>query len=68
MKRAVLYLRVSTLDPTTTNQERELRQAAGRVFLQLSCEVFLYAEQGRIIVGVVIPLLALSAEHSVCRS
>ena len=25
MKRAVLYLRVSTLDQTTANQERELR-------------------------------------------
>src|SRR3954453_7568592 len=30
MKRAVLYLRVSTLDQTTANQERELRQAAER--------------------------------------
>ena len=29
MKRAVLYLRVSTLDQTTTN-ERELRQVAER--------------------------------------
>jgi DNA invertase Pin-like site-specific DNA recombinase len=28
MKRAVLYLRVSTLDQTTANQERELRQVA----------------------------------------
>ena len=26
MERAVLYLRVSTLDQTTANQERELRQ------------------------------------------
>ena len=26
MKRAVLYLRVSTLDQTTANQERELRE------------------------------------------
>jgi DNA invertase Pin-like site-specific DNA recombinase len=31
MKRAVLYLRVSTLDQTTTNQERELREVAERV-------------------------------------
>jgi len=31
MKRAVLYLRVSTLDQTTANQERELREIAGRV-------------------------------------
>jgi DNA invertase Pin-like site-specific DNA recombinase len=30
MKRAVLYLRVSTLDQTTANQERELRKVAGR--------------------------------------
>jgi DNA invertase Pin-like site-specific DNA recombinase len=30
MKRAALYLRVSTLDQTTANQERELRQAAER--------------------------------------
>ena len=28
MKRAVLYLRVSTIDQTTANQERELRQVA----------------------------------------
>ena len=28
MKRAVLYLRVSTLDQTVANQERELRQVA----------------------------------------
>ena len=26
MKRAAVYLRVSTLDQTTANQERELRQ------------------------------------------
>jgi DNA invertase Pin-like site-specific DNA recombinase len=30
MKRAVLYLRVSTLDQTTANQERELREIAVR--------------------------------------
>jgi DNA invertase Pin-like site-specific DNA recombinase len=30
MKRAVLYLRVSTTEQTTANQERELRQAAER--------------------------------------
>ena len=29
MKRAVLYLRVSTIDQTTANQERELREIAG---------------------------------------
>jgi DNA invertase Pin-like site-specific DNA recombinase len=31
MRRAVLYLRVSTVDQTTANQERELRQIAGRM-------------------------------------
>src|SRR5215471_16861628 len=31
MRRAVLYLRVSTLDQTTANQERELREIAGRM-------------------------------------
>ena len=30
MKRAVLYLRVSTIDQTTANQERELREVADR--------------------------------------
>ena len=35
MKRAVLYLRVSTIDQTTANQERELRQIADR----MGCEV-----------------------------
>src|SRR5262249_18697969 len=30
VKRAVLYLRVSTLDQTTANRERELREIAGR--------------------------------------
>ena len=36
MKRAVLYLRVSTVDQTTANQERELRQIAERVGYELS--------------------------------
>jgi DNA invertase Pin-like site-specific DNA recombinase len=36
MKRAVLYLRVSTLDQTTANQERELRQAAERAGWQVT--------------------------------
>ena len=31
MKRAVLYLRVSTIDQTTANQERELSEVAGRI-------------------------------------
>src|SRR5262245_1430418 len=35
MKRSVLYLRVSTIDQTTANQERELRQIAGR----MGCEI-----------------------------
>jgi DNA invertase Pin-like site-specific DNA recombinase len=35
MKRAVLYLRVSTVDQTTANQERELRETAGR----MGCEI-----------------------------
>jgi DNA invertase Pin-like site-specific DNA recombinase len=35
MKRAVLYLRVSTQDQTTANQERELREIAGR----MDCEI-----------------------------
>jgi DNA invertase Pin-like site-specific DNA recombinase len=35
MKRAVLYLRVSTIDQTTANQERELRVIAGR----MGCEI-----------------------------
>ena len=35
MNRAVLYLRVSTRDQTTANQERELRAIAGR----MGCDV-----------------------------
>jgi DNA invertase Pin-like site-specific DNA recombinase len=35
MKRAALYLRVSTIDQTTANQERELREVAGR----MGCEI-----------------------------
>jgi DNA invertase Pin-like site-specific DNA recombinase len=31
MKRAVLYLRVSTIDQTAANRERELREIAGRI-------------------------------------
>ena len=31
MKRAVLYLRVSTTEQTTDNQERELREVAARM-------------------------------------
>ena len=43
MKRAVLYLRVSTLDQTTANQERELREIAGR----MGCEIIkVYKDHG----------------------
>jgi DNA invertase Pin-like site-specific DNA recombinase len=35
MKRAVLYSRVSTVDQTTANQERELREVASR----MGCEI-----------------------------
>jgi DNA invertase Pin-like site-specific DNA recombinase len=43
MKRAVLYLRVSTLDQTTANQERELREIAGR----MDCEIVnVYKDHG----------------------
>jgi len=43
MKRAVLYLRVSTLDQTTANQERELRQVAERTGWQI---VHVYKDHG----------------------
>jgi DNA invertase Pin-like site-specific DNA recombinase len=43
MKCAVLYLRVSTLDQTTANQERELREIAGR----MGCEIVkVYKDHG----------------------
>jgi DNA invertase Pin-like site-specific DNA recombinase len=43
MKRAVLYLRVSTVDQTTANQERQLREVAGR----MGCEiVHVYKDHG----------------------
>src|SRR5271165_1363110 len=43
MKRAVLYLRVSTIEQTTANQERELRDVAGRI----GCEiVHVYKDHG----------------------
>jgi hypothetical protein len=35
VKRAVLYLRVSTAEQTTANQERELREVASRI----GCEI-----------------------------
>jgi DNA invertase Pin-like site-specific DNA recombinase len=43
MKRAVLYLRVSTTEQTTANQERELREITGR----MGCEiVHVYKDHG----------------------
>ena len=36
MKRAAIYLRVSTQDQTTSNQEHELRQAAERADWQVA--------------------------------
>jgi DNA invertase Pin-like site-specific DNA recombinase len=43
MKSAVLYLRVSTLDQTTANQERELREVASRI----GCEIVkVYKDHG----------------------
>jgi DNA invertase Pin-like site-specific DNA recombinase len=35
MRRAVIYLRVSTIEQTTANQERELREIASR----MDCEI-----------------------------
>src|SRR5260370_10999235 len=43
MRRAVIYLRVSTLDQTTANQERELREIASR----MGCEIVkVYKDHG----------------------
>ena len=43
MKRAVLYLRVSTTDQTTANQERKLREVASR----MGCEIVrVYKDHG----------------------
>src|SRR5512145_1378650 len=43
MKRAVLYLRVSTIEQTTANQERELREIAAR----MGCEIIkVYRDHG----------------------
>ena len=43
MKRAALYLRVSTTDQTTANQERELREVASR----MGCEIVrVYKDRG----------------------
>jgi DNA invertase Pin-like site-specific DNA recombinase len=43
MRRAVLYLRVSTIEQTTANQERELRQVAER----MGCDIIkVYKDHG----------------------
>jgi DNA invertase Pin-like site-specific DNA recombinase len=43
MKHAVLYLRVSTVDQTTANQERELREVAAC----MGCEIVkIYKDHG----------------------
>jgi DNA invertase Pin-like site-specific DNA recombinase len=43
VKRAVLYLRVSTIDQTTANQERELREVAAR----MGCDIVkVYKDHG----------------------
>lgn len=42
MRRAAVYLRVSTQDQTTANQERELRAVAER----MGCEVRIYRDHG----------------------
>ena len=43
MKRAVLYLRVSTIEQTTANQERELREIASR----MGCDIVkVYKDHG----------------------
>jgi DNA invertase Pin-like site-specific DNA recombinase len=43
MRRAALYLRVSTLDQTTANQDRELRQVAERMGVEV---VKIYRDHG----------------------
>ena len=43
MRRAALYLRVSTREQTTENQERELREAAGRLGYEI---IHIYQEHG----------------------
>src|SRR5258706_2898885 len=43
MRQAVIYLRVSTIEQTTANQERELREIAGR----MGCDVVkVYRDHG----------------------
>jgi predicted site-specific integrase-resolvase len=42
MRRAAIYLRVSTQDQTTANQERELREVATR----MGCEIVVYRDHG----------------------
>ena len=43
MRQAVIYLRVSTIEQTTANQERELREIASR----MGCEIVkVYRDHG----------------------
>src|SRR5947209_15553201 len=43
MRQAVIYLRVSTIEQTTANQERELREIAGR----MGCDIVqVYRDHG----------------------
>src|SRR5258705_3372716 len=43
MRRAIIYLRVSTIEQTTANQERELREVAGR----MGCDIVkVYKDHG----------------------
>jgi hypothetical protein len=56
MKRAVLYLRVSTIDQTTANQERELREIAGR----MGCEII----KSTVTAGSAVPRAGTSARSS----
>jgi Resolvase, N terminal domain len=54
--RAVLYLRVSTIEQTTENQERELREAAGRKGWNV---VKVYEDR-----GIRAPRVAMAGRHS----
>jgi DNA invertase Pin-like site-specific DNA recombinase len=48
MKRAVLYLCVSTIDQTTANQERELRDVASRMGCEIVQVYISHSRQGRL--------------------
>ena len=56
MRQAVIYLRVSTIEQTTANQERELREIASR----MGCEIVkVYRDHGS-----AAPKAATSDRHS----